>query len=168
MDIRDLLAFSVKHQASDLHLSAGMPPLLRIRGDMRKINLPLLQADTLSAMLAAIMDEAQASQFRTELECDFALALPELGRFRVNAFHQARGPAAVIRSIPAKVPTLAQLQAPPILAELALRRQGLILLTGPTGCGKSSTLAAMVRHINSQRAAHILTVEDPIEFLHES
>ncbi|SRR5450830_382891 len=166
MDIPDLLAFSVKHHASDLHLSAGMPPLLRICGDMRKINLPALDAAVLHAMLTAIMDDSQASQWRATLECDFSLAVPGLARFRVNAFHQARGPAAVLRHIPDDIPTLEQLQAPPILAELALRRQGLVLVTGPTGSGKSTTLAAMVQHINRQRQAHILTIEDPIEFVH--
>lgn len=166
MDIPELLAFSVKHRASDLHLSAGLPPMLRINGAMRKINMPALPASVLHSMLDAIMDTAQQTQFHATLECDFAFALPQLARFRVNAFHQVRGPAAVIRTIANTVPNLAQLGAPPILAELALRRQGLVLITGPTGSGKSTTLAAMVRHINVNRQSHILTIEDPIEFVH--
>jgi len=166
MDIPGLLAFSLKNHASDLHLSAGMPPLLRIHGEMRKINLPALDAATLSAMLETIMDPVQRRCFEAELECDFALSLPVLGRFRVNLFRQLRGPAAVIRTIAADIPTLAQLQAPPVLAELALRQQGLVLITGPTGSGKSTTLAALVRHINANRRAHILTIEDPVEFIH--
>ncbi|WP_034302471.1 type IV pilus twitching motility protein PilT [Herbaspirillum sp. RV1423] len=168
MDIPDLLAFSVKNQASDLHLSAGLPPMLRIRGDIRRINLPVLGADELRAMLAAIMDEQQLAGFERDLECDFSFALPDLARFRVNAFHQTRGPAAVIRTIARDIPGLAQLGAPAILSELASRRQGLILVTGPTGSGKSTTLAAMVGHINRTRAAHIVTIEDPVEFIHDT
>lgn len=166
MDIPDLLAFSVKNHASDLHLSTGLPPILRIRGDIRRINMPPLQEQELRAMLDALMDAEQAATYRRELECDFSFAVDGLARFRINAFHQSRGPAAAIRTIPHEIQSLAQLSAPPILAELALRRHGLILVTGPTGCGKSTTLAAMVRHINEQRAAHILTIEDPIEFIH--
>jgi len=166
MDIPGLLAFSLKNHASDLHLSAGMPPMLRIHGEMRKINLPLLSAPQLQDMLDAIMDQDQRDRFRTTQECDFAYTLPTQARFRVNAFCQLRGPAAVIRTIAAVIPSLVQLQAPPVLAELSLRQQGLVLITGPTGSGKSTTLAAMVRHINEQRQAHILTIEDPIEFIH--
>jgi len=166
MDIPDLLAFSVKNRASDLHLSTGLPPMLRLRGDMRRVNLPVLQAQDVNDMLDAIMDPAQAETYRRDLECDFAVDIAGLARFRINAFHQSRGPAAVIRTIPHAVKSLAELDAPPILSELALRRQGLVLVTGPTGSGKSTTLAAMIRHINEQRPAHILTVEDPIEFIH--
>src|SRR5450830_1174509 len=168
MDIPDLLAFSVKNHASDLHLSTGLPPLLRIHGEIRRLALPPLQEPALRAMLDTLMDAGQAATYRRELECDFSFALDGLARFRINAFHQSRGPAAAIRTIPCAIPSLAQLGAPPILAELALRRHGLILVCGPTGCGKSTTLAAMVRHINQQRPAHILTIEDPIEFIHTS
>jgi twitching motility protein PilT len=168
MDIPDLLAFSVKNQASDLHLSTGLPPMLRLRGDMRRVNLPVLLAQDVDNMLDAIMDQTQAEAYRRDLECDFAVDIAGLARFRINAFRQARGPAAVIRTIPHTVRSLAELDAPPVLAELALRRQGLVLVTGPTGSGKSTTLAAMIRHINEQRPAHILTIEDPIEFIHTS
>ncbi|WP_050479968.1 type IV pilus twitching motility protein PilT [Herbaspirillum rhizosphaerae] len=168
MDIPDLLAFSVKNHASDLHLSTGLPPMLRIRGDIRRINLPALAAQEIGHMLDAIMDQTQADAYRRDLECDFAIDNAGLARFRVNAFHQVRGPAAVIRTIPHAIPSLAELGAPPVLSELALRRQGLILVTGPTGSGKSTTLAAMIRHINAHHPAHILTIEDPIEFVHTS
>ncbi|MBB3214569.1 twitching motility protein PilT [Herbaspirillum sp. Sphag1AN] len=166
MDIPGLLSFSVKKQASDLHLSAGLPPMLRIHGDICKINLPALTAAALRSMLEAIMDTQQRTGWETTLECDFAFAVPALGRFRVNVFQQAHGPAAVIRTISDTIPSLTQLRAPPVLAELALRKQGLILITGPTGSGKSTTLAALIQHINQQRQAHILTIEDPIEFIH--
>src|SRR5450830_55352 len=166
MDIPGLLAFSVKNHASDLHLSTGLPPMLRIHGDMRRINLPALQTDDLGNMLDTIMTPAQAETWQRDLECDFAIDIAGLARFRINAFHQARGAAAVIRTIPQMIPTLTELGAPPILSDLALRRQGLVLVTGPTGSGKSTTLAAMVQHINRQRQAHILTIEDPIEFVH--
>lgn len=166
MDIPELLAFCVRQQASDLHLSAGLPPMLRLGGDIRRINLPVIEAAPLHAMLTALMDEQQRQTYEQALDCDFAFALPGLARFRVNAFHQTRGPAAVIRAIPHEVPSLAQLNAPAILSELSARRQGLILITGPTGSGKSSTLAAMVGHINHTRAAHIVTIEDPVEFVH--
>lgn len=168
MDIPDLLAFSVKNHASDLHLSAGIAPLLRIHGEIRKINLPPLEASALRAMLTAIMNETHMAAWQQRQECDFAFAVPALGRFRVNVFEQERGPAAVIRTIPSTIPSLAQLQAPPVMTQLALRHQGLVLVTGPTGSGKSSTLAALVRHINETRQAHILTIEDPIEFIHVS
>jgi len=166
MDIPDLLAFSVKNQASDLHLSTGLPPMLRLRGDMRRVNLPVLLAQDVDDMLTAIMDTAQAAAYQRDLECDFAVDIAGLARFRINAFQQARGPAAVIRTISHAIPSLAELDAPPVLGELALRRQGLVLVTGATGSGKSTTLAAMIRHINEQRPAHILTIEDPIEFIH--
>src|SRR5450830_102074 len=168
MDIPGLLAFSVKNHASDLHLSTGLPPMLRIHGDMRRINLPALQTDDLGNMLDTIMTPAQAETWQRDLECDFAIDIAGLARFRINAFHQARGAAAVIRTIPQAIPTLTELGAPPILSDLALRRQGLVLVTGPTGSGKSTTLAAMIRHINTHRPAHVLTIEDPIEFVHTS
>lgn len=166
MDIPELLAFCVKRQASDLHLSAGLPPMLRLAGDIRHINLPALDASQLHTMLASVMDDHHRAIFEQDRDCDFAFALPGLARFRINAFHHMRGPAAVIRTIPHDIPTLTQLDAPAILIELSTRRQGLVLITGPTGSGKSSTLAAMVGHINRTRAAHIITIEDPVEFIH--
>lgn len=168
MDIAGLLAFGVRNQASDLHLSAGLPPMLRVHGDIRRINLTPLTDEQLQSMLLSVMSEEQRRQFAGSLECDFSFSRSGLGRFRVNAFKQQRGTAAAIRHIPQTVPQLNTIGAPAICAELAALPRGLVLVTGPTGSGKSTTLASMLRHINETRAAHILTVEDPIEFVHES
>jgi twitching motility protein PilT len=168
MDISELLAFSVKNNASDLHLSAGLPPMIRVHGDVRRINLPPLEHKQVHAMIYDIMNDAQRKAYEDKLECDFSFAIPGLARFRVNAFNQDRGAAAVMRTIPSKILSLEQLNAPKIFADLALKPRGLVLVTGPTGSGKSTTLAAMVNHINDNEYAHILTIEDPIEFVHES
>jgi twitching motility protein PilT len=168
MNIHQLLAFSVKNKASDLHLSAGLPPMIRVHGQMCRINVQPLTHAQVEAMLADIMNETQRRHYLESLECDFSIELAGLSRFRVNAFHQSRGAAAVLRAIPSKVLSLQELGAPAIFAELALRPRGLVLVTGPTGSGKSTTLAAMVHHLNDTEAGHILTVEDPIEFVHES
>jgi twitching motility protein PilT len=168
MNIHQLLAFSVKNKASDLHLSAGLPPMIRVHGQMCRINVEPLSDAQVGAMLADIMTETQRRQHQETLESDFSIELAGLSRFRVNAFHQSRGAAAVLRAIPSKVLSLQELGAPAIFAELALRPRGLVLVTGPTGSGKSTTLAAMVHHLNDTEAGHILTVEDPIEFVHES
>jgi len=168
MDISDLLAFSVKNNASDLHLSSGLPPMIRVHGDVRRINLPPLEHSEVHHMVHDIMNDAQRKVFQEMLEVDFSFAIPGLARFRVNAFHQDRGAAAVFRTIPSKVLTLQELSCPKIFAELALKPRGLVLVTGPTGSGKSTTLAAMMNHVNENEPAHILTIEDPIEFVHES
>jgi len=168
MNIHQLLAFSVKNKASDLHLSAGLPPMIRVHGQMCRINVEPLSHAQVGAMLADIMNETQRRHYQETLESDFSIELAGLSRFRVNAFHQSRGVAAVLRAIPSKVLSLQELGAPAIFAELALRPRGLVLVTGPTGSGKSTTLAAMVHHLNDTEAGHILTVEDPIEFVHES
>ena len=168
MDISELLAFSVKNNASDLHLSSGLPPMIRVHGDVRRINLPPLEHKDVHALIYDIMNDGQRKQYEENLECDFSFAIPGLARFRVNAFNQERGPAAVMRTIPSKILTLEQLNAPKIFAELALKPRGLVLVTGPTGSGKSTTLAGMVNHLNENEYGHILTVEDPIEFVHES
>src|SRR5437870_8809039 len=168
MDITQLLAFSVQNKASDLHLSSGLPPMIRVHGDVRRINLPPLDHTEVHAMVYDIMNDSQRKQFDEHLECDFSFEIPGLARFRVNAFNQDRGAAAVLRTIPSTVLTLEQLNAPRIFADLALKPRGLVLVTGPTGSGKSTTLAAMVNHVNENEYAHILTIEDPIEFLHES
>jgi twitching motility protein PilT len=167
-NIGQLLRLSVENQASDLHLSAGLPPMLRVHGEMQRIDAAALTHDCVHAMVCALMNEAQRRQYQETLEIDFSFEMAALARFRVNAFHQARGAAAVLRAIPSKVLTLAQLNAPAIFGELALRPRGLVLVTGPTGSGKSTTLAAMVNHLNESAPHHILTVEDPIEFVHES
>ena len=168
MDITQLLAFSVKNKASDLHLSAGLPPMIRVHGDVRRINVDPLTHKQVHAMVYDIMNDTQRKQYEDMLECDFSFEVQGLARFRVNAFHQNRGAGAVFRTIPSKIQTLAQLACPPVFADLALKPRGLVLVTGPTGSGKSTTLAAMVDHLNESHYGHILTLEDPIEFVHES
>lgn len=168
MDISELLAFSVKNKASDLHLSAGLPPMIRVHGDVRRINLPPLEHKDVHAMIYDIMNDSQRKMFDENLECDFSFDLPGLARFRVNAFMQDRGAAAVMRTIPSRVLSLEELQAPRVFADFALKPRGLVLVTGPTGSGKSTTLAAMIDHVNNNLYGHVLTIEDPIEFVHES
>ncbi|HEX4583530.1 MAG TPA: type IV pilus twitching motility protein PilT [Burkholderiaceae bacterium] len=167
MDISELLAFSVKNKASDLHLSSGLPPMIRVHGDVRRINLPPLDHAEVHAMVYDIMNDAQRKLFDEHLECDFSFDLPGLARFRVNAFNQDRGAAAVLRTIPSRVLSLEELQTPRQFADFSTRPRGLVLVTGPTGSGKSTTLAAMVDHVNNNLYGHILTIEDPIEFVHE-
>ena len=168
MDITELLTFVVKNKASDLHLSSGMPPMIRVHGDVRRINLPAMEHKDVHAMIYDIMNDGQRKVYEENLECDFSFAVPNLARFRVNAFVQNRGAAAVMRTIPSKILSLEDLKAPKIFEELADYPRGLVLVTGPTGSGKSTTLAAMVNHKNDSEYGHILTVEDPIEFVHES
>jgi twitching motility protein PilT len=168
MDISELLAFSVKNKASDLHLSAGLPPMIRVHGDVRRINLPPLEHKEVHGMIYDIMNDGQRKAYEEMLEVDFSFAIPGLARFRVNAFNQERGASAVLRTIPSKIMSLEELNCPRIFAELASKPRGLVLVTGPTGSGKSTTLAAMVNHVNENEYGHILTIEDPIEFVHES
>jgi len=168
MDITQLLAFSVQNQASDLHLSAGMPPLIRVDGDMRKIDLPILSDKQVQAMIYDIMRDQQRKTYEQEWEIDFAFEIPKLARFRVNAFTQRRGVAAVFRTIPNTISSLEDIYAPPIFQTLAKKNRGLILVTGATGSGKSTTLAALLDYKNSTEYGHILTIEDPIEFVHQS
>ena len=166
MDISDLLAFSVKNQASDLHLSADMPPMIRVHGDIRKINLPVLDHAQVRAMIYDIMSDTQRKQYEESLECDFSFEIANLARFRVNAFNHNRGAGAVFRNIPSQILSMEELNCPAIFKEIADQPRGLCLITGPTGSGKSTTLAAMIDYINNKAYAHILTVEDPIEFVH--
>ncbi|MDR3479161.1 MAG: type IV pilus twitching motility protein PilT [Burkholderiaceae bacterium] len=168
MDISELLAFSVKNNASDLHLSSGLPPMIRVHGDVRRINLPPLEHKDVHGMIYDIMNDGQRKAYEENLECDFSFAIPGLARFRVNAFNQDRGAAAVLRTIPSKILSLEALNCPRIFTDLSLKPRGLVLVTGPTGSGKSTTLAAMVNHVNENEYAHILTIEDPIEFVHDS
>ncbi|MDP2823702.1 MAG: type IV pilus twitching motility protein PilT, partial [Sulfuritalea sp.] len=168
MDITELLAFVVKNKASDLHLSAGLPPMIRVHGDIRRINLPAMEHKDVHAMIYDIMNDGQRKHYEEHLEIDFSFAIPELARFRVNAYVQQRGAAAVLRTIPSKILSLEQLNCPKIFTEIAKTPRGLVLVTGPTGSGKSTTLAAMVDYVNENDYGHILTVEDPIEFVHES
>ena len=168
MDITELLAFSVKHKASDLHLSAGVPPMIRVDGEVRKINVPALEHKEVNNLIYDIMDDKQRKDFEEQLETDFSFEIPDLARFRVNAFNQNRGAGAVFRTIPSKVLTLEEINAPPIFKKISDLSRGLVLVTGATGSGKSTTLAAMIDYINDNRHEHILTIEDPIEFVHES
>ena len=168
MDITELLAFSVKNKASDLHLSAGLPPMIRVHGDVRRINLPAMEHKDVHSMVYDIMNDGQRKIYEETLECDFSFEIPNLARFRVNAFNQQRGAGAVFRTIPSKVLSLAELNGPKIFKDICEYPRGIVLVTGPTGSGKSTTLAAMVNHINENDYGHILTVEDPIEFVHEA
>jgi twitching motility protein PilT len=163
--IRQLLRFSVEQGASDLHLSAGQPPLLRISGDLRRIDAPALSEEEVQSLLRDVMTEAQRTSFEEKLELDFAYALEAL-RFRVNAFMQSRGTGAVFRTIASKIPSFSDLNLPEVLRQFADSEKGLVLVTGPTGSGKSTTLAAMIDHINETQPGHLLTLEDPIEFMH--
>ena len=168
MDITELLAFSAKEGASDLHISAGLPPIIRIDGDVRRINLPPMEHRQVHSLIYEIMNDKQRRDFEEFLETDFSFDVPGIARFRVNVFNQNRGAAAVFRTIPSKVLTLEQLGMGDIFKKLSLMPRGLVLVTGPTGSGKSTTLAAMVDYVNENRYDHILTIEDPIEFVHQS
>ncbi len=168
MDIGELLAFGVKNGCSDLHLSAGLPPMIRVDGDVRRINVPSLDHKDVHDMVYDIMNDKQRKDFEEFLECDFSFEVPGLARFRVNAFNQNRGAGAVFRTIPSEILTLEQLKCPKIFEQISDFPRGVVLVTGPTGSGKSTTLAAMVNHKNETEYGHILTVEDPIEFVHTS
>jgi twitching motility protein PilT len=168
MDLTELLAFVVKNKASDLHLSSGLPPMIRVHGDVRRINVPAMEHKDVHAMIYDIMNDGQRKFYEENLECDFSFAVPNLARFRVNAFVQQRGAAAVMRTIPSKILSLEDLKCPKIFKDISEYPRGIVLVTGPTGSGKSTTLAAMINHINENDYGHILTIEDPIEFVHES
>ena len=168
MDITELLVFAQKNDASDLHLSTGNPPLLRINGDIIPMKMPPLEADQVKALLYSILTEQQRTDYERELELDFAISFGDNMRYRVNVFNTTAGPAAVMRNIPTEILSLEQLGAPEIFKELVEIPKGLLLVTGPTGSGKSTTMAAMINHINETTPKHILTIEDPVEFVHES
>ncbi|KAB2314729.1 type IV pilus twitching motility protein PilT [Betaproteobacteria bacterium SCN2] len=168
MDISELLAFAVKNKASDLHLSAGLPPMIRVHGDIRRINLPPMEHKDVHRMVYDIMNDSQRKHYEEVLEIDFSFEIPTLARFRVNAFNQQNGAGAVFRTIPSKVLTLEDLNCPAIFKDISNQPRGVVLVTGPTGSGKSTTLAAMIDYINDNEYAHILTIEDPIEFVHQS
>ncbi|HET9679607.1 MAG TPA: type IV pilus twitching motility protein PilT [Gammaproteobacteria bacterium] len=168
VDIAQLLTFSVKNGASDLHLSAGVPPMIRVDGDMRKVNMPALEHKQVFDMVYDIMNDKQRKDYEEFLEVDFSFEIQGLARFRVNAFNQQRGAGAVFRTIPSEILTLEQLNAPKIFEDIASLPRGIVLVTGPTGSGKSTTLAGMVNFINENDPGHILTIEDPIEFVHQT
>ena len=168
MDITELLSFAVQQNASDLHVTAGMPPLIRVDGDVRRIKLPAMEHKEVHSLVYEIMNDKQRKEYEENLEVDFSFEIPGLARFRVNAFNQNRGAAAVFRTIPSKVLGMEELGMGGVFRDLSEKHRGLVLVTGPTGSGKSTTLAAMVDYINETRSDHILTIEDPIEFVHES
>jgi len=168
VDVTELLAFGVKNNASDLHLSSGMPPMIRVDGEMRKIDLPSLEHKEVHALVYDIMNDKQRKNYEEFFETDFSFEIPDMARFRVNAFNQNRGAGAVFRTIRSKVLSLEDLNAPATFKGIADNPRGIVLVTGPTGSGKSTTLAAMIDYINTNRGEHILTIEDPIEFVHKS
>src|SRR5205807_5022253 len=168
VDIAQLLAFAVKNNASDLHLSSGVPPMIRVDGDMKRINMPPLSHKEVHSMVYDIMNDKQRKAYEEFFETDFSFEIPKLARFRVNAFNQNRGAGAVFRNIPSLILSLDELNSPKIFRDLCMLPRGLVLVTGPTGSGKSTTLAAMVNHCNDNRPDHIITIEDPIEFVHDS
>ena len=165
--ITELLAYVVKVGASDLHLSPGLPPMIRLHGDVRRLNQPALEHKAVHAMLYDIMNDGQRKAYEETLECDFSFEVPGLARFRVNALVEKRGAGAVMRTIPTRIKSLEELNAPPVFRSMAENARGLVLVTGPTGSGKSTTLAAMIDYINTNEYGHIITIEDPIEFVHE-
>jgi twitching motility protein PilT len=168
MDIAELLAFGVKNNASDLHLSAGLPPMIRVDGDIRRINVPALEHKQVHGLIYDIMNDKQRKDYEEFYETDFSFEIPGLARFRVNAFNHNRGSGAVFRTIPSRILTLEELGAPAVFKEISDVPRGIVLVTGPTGSGKSTTLAGMIDYKNDNEFGHILTVEDPIEFVHES
>jgi len=168
MNIQELLNFSVQQGASDLHVTAGMPPLIRVDGDIRRINVDPMEHKEVHGLIYDIMNDKQRKDYEEFLESDFSFEIPGLARFRVNAFVQNRGAAAVFRTIPSKVLSMEQLGMGEVFKKISNNPRGLVAVTGPTGSGKSTTLAAMIDYINSTKYEHILTIEDPIEFVHES
>lgn len=166
VDITTLLKFTLDNKASDLHLSGKSPPIVRIDGDLQRIKTDALTSDQIKTMLYSVMTEEQRADYEREYELDFAISFGEDARFRVNAFTNRNGTAAVFRVIPTIIPTMKQLDLPPVMRRLSELEKGLVLVTGPTGSGKSTTLASMINHINETEACHILTVEDPVEFFH--
>jgi twitching motility protein PilT len=168
MDITELLAFSAKNGASDLHLSAGLPPMIRVDGEVRRINLPAMEHKDVHRLVYDIMNDKQRRDYEEFWETDFSFEIPGVSRFRVNAFNQNRGAGAVFRTIPSKVLSMDDLGMGKIFKDISEYARGIVLVTGPTGSGKSTTLAAMIDYINANRFDHILTVEDPIEFVHQS
>ena len=168
MDITQLLAFGVEQGASDCHLSSGEPPMLRIHGDLKKLDRPILTREEVHTMVYDIMNDANRKAFEGFREVDFSFEMGEVARFRVNVFMKLNGEAAVFRTIPTKVLTLEQLGMPAVMKGLCQKEKGLVLVTGPTGSGKSTTLAAMIDFVNNDFEGHVLTIEDPIEFVHQS
>lgn len=158
----------MQNDASDLHLSAGSPPIIRSSGLLKRVKAEALSSDDIRTMLYSVMTEEQRSEFEKNMELDFAIALGEKARFRVNGFTTRLGASAVFRTIPTEVPLMSDLGLPPVIKRFAELEKGIVLVTGPTGSGKSTTLASMINHINLNHSKHILTIEDPVEFFHTS
>ncbi len=165
--IHDLMNMAYKNGASDIHVSAGEKPALRIDGEVRRLDSPILTPDEARRLAYSVMSEKQKTIYEKEWELDFSIGIKGLCRFRVNVFTQARGVGLVMRQIPSKVLTLEDLKMPPVFNHISNYRRGIVLVTGPTGSGKSTTLAAVIDFINKNRAEHVLTIEDPIEFVHK-
>lgn len=168
MDLTQLLAFTMQNNASDLHLSAGSPPIIRVSGSLKRVKGDALSSDDIRTMLYSVMTEDQRADYEKNMELDFAIALGEKARFRVNGFTSRLGSCAVFRTIPTVIPTMEELGLPPVMRRFAELERGIVLVTGPTGSGKSTTLASMINHINAYQSKHILTIEDPVEFFHTS
>ncbi len=168
MDLTQLLAFTMQNDASDLHLSSGNPPIIRVNGQMKRVKADALDSDDIRTMLYSVMTEEQRAEYENNMELDFAIALGEKARFRVNGFTTRLGASAVFRTIPTVIPTMDELGLPPVMRRFAELEKGIVLVTGPTGSGKSTTLASMINHINLHHSKHILTIEDPVEFFHTS
>ena len=169
MDLTQLLAFAMQNKASDLHLSPGNPPIIRVHGSLRRIKVDsVLTSDDIRAMVYSVMSEQQRAEYEKDMETDFAISFGEKARFRVNAFTTRNGSSAVFRTIPSEIPTIEELDLPPVVTRFAELEKGLILVTGATGSGKSTTLAAILNHINTNHDKHIISIEDPVEFFHHS
>ena len=168
MELTELLAFAVKNGASDIHLTAGLPPMIRIDGDIKRVKVDALDEAFVREMVTDVMTDEQKAEFEEHWECDFAFEIPNLSRFRVNAYNQKRGVGAAFRTVPTKILTLEDLGAPQVLRTMANNVRGLVVVTGPTGSGKSTTMAGMINYVNENHHGHILTIEDPVEFVHES
>jgi twitching motility protein PilT len=166
MDVNELLKFAVDNDASDLHISVGRPPIVRLHGDIETIEAPELTQDDVDAMVKTLCTEEQAEKYRENWDFDMSYTLPGVARFRVNLFRHTRGGGIVFRTIPEEILSLDKLGCPPIFRQIARQPRGVVLVTGPTGSGKSTTLAGMIDEINENEKAHILTVEDPVEFVH--
>lgn len=168
MDIGELLDFAVTNKASDLHLSSGLPPIFRVDGELSRFDFPVLEHEDIAKMIASVMNDKQRLDYKENMETDFSFERSASARFRINAYMQERGAAAVFRVIPVDILSMETLNLPPVIKQIASLSQGLVLVTGPTGSGKSTTLAAIIDYINATRQQHILTIEDPIEFVHHS
>jgi len=166
MEIKELLIIAKEKEASDLHLNIGIPPVLRINGKLTKLDFPDLTPEITHGMIYSILSEKQKANFEKEGELDFSYELKDISRFRVNIFRHRRGEAAAFRLIPEKIKPLSELKLPSVISDFAEKDRGLVLVTGPTGSGKSTTLAALIDIVNKKRHDHILTIEDPIEFIH--